>query len=317
MTLKVEKVSKRYSNKWILRDLTFEVSCGEIFGLIGHASSGKSTVLRIIAGLEKDFTGKISFGSSPVGKVQMLPLPSKKNSFFQTLFKKEHLFSESEKRKSELEEAINRAENLLLLDNPFAPFDGEMRQEALEKLKQITKTKGLAVVFVTNNQEEIFKACDRIGILSRGEIVQEGSPKEIYENPNSLASASLLGRCNLIKARRITFSKEEVPVFQTLEGNHRLRTDKVERKYLGSILQDITLAVRPEHIYICSGASFPEDNLIRARVTNIEFHGSTTRVKFDADGLLLEALVLRLVGLDIGDECVIGLPPDKIKIIRH
>jgi ABC-type Fe3+/spermidine/putrescine transport system ATPase subunit len=315
MSLHVEKVSKRYSNKWILRDLTFQVQRGEIFGLIGAASSGKSTILRLISGLEKDFTGNILFENSPIAKANIFPSPSK--SFFSFFSKKSTLFSDSERTKAEFEKALNNAENLLLLDNPFTYFDNEMRQEAIEKLRQKTKEKKLAVVFVTNNYEEIFRACDRIGILHKGEIIQEGSPKHIYEEPNSSASASLLGRCNFITARRISFSKDEIPEFQTLQGNHRLRTDKVERKNLGSIVQDIILAIRPENICIYSGASFPEDNLVRAKVTNIEFHGSTTRVELDADGLLLEAIVLRLVGLKIGDECVVGLPPKRIKILRY
>jgi len=271
----------------------------------------------LIAGLERNFTGKVSFENSPVKKVRLFPSLRKKNSLLQLLFGKNSLSSESERRKAEFEDVLKGVENLLLLDNPFALLDDEMRQEALDKLKEVTKRKRLAVVLVTNNQEEIFKVCDRIGILNAGEIVQEGSPKEVYEKPNSIASASLLGRCNLITARRITFSKEEVPEFQTLEGNHRLRTNKVERKYLGSILQNVTLAVRPEHVCIYYGASFPEDNLIRAKVVDIEFCGSTTRVQFDADGLKLESTVLRLVGLEIGNECVIGIPPNKIRILLY
>ncbi|MFN3329807.1 MAG: TOBE domain-containing protein, partial [Pyrinomonadaceae bacterium] len=261
--------------------------------------------------------GRISFENSTINQAKIVPSPPQKNSFLKSLFKKTPFLSESERRKIEFEEALRDAEGLLLLDNPFAPFDSEMRQEALEKLEETARRKNLAVVFVTNNEEEIFKICDRIGILDKGEIIQEGTPKEVYENPNSVASASLLGRCNLITARRITFSNEEMPEFQTLEGNHRLRTDKVERKNLGSILQNVTLAIRPEQVCIHCGASFPEDNLIRAKVTKIEFHGSTTRVEFDASGLPIEVLVLRLVGLKVGDECVIGLPPDRIKVLRY
>ena len=64
------------------------------------------------------------------------------------------------------------------------------------------------------------------------------------------------------------------------------------------------------------GASFPEDNLLKAVVSRIDFLGPVTQVQLDANGLFLNALVFRLVGLDVGQECMIGLPPDRIKVLK-
>ena len=64
------------------------------------------------------------------------------------------------------------------------------------------------------------------------------------------------------------------------------------------------------------GASFPEDNLLKATVKKIQFLGGTTLVDLDAEGLVLQALVLRVVGLNPGDECMVGLPPDRIQIFK-
>ena len=71
----------------------------------------------------------------------------------------------------------------------------------------------------------------------------------------------------------------------------------------------------PEEISISFGASFPEDNLLKATVTEVTFLGPVTRVRLDAEGLELQAIVLRLVGLEIGEECMVGIPPDRIKIL--
>lgn len=101
-----------------------------------------------------------------------------------------------------------------------------------------------------------------------------------------------------------------------MTGDHRLQIDKTEKSTLGAITNNVTLAIRPEHISISFGASFPEDNLLKAEIAGVEYQGATTRLKLNANGLILEALVLRLVGLNIGDECMVGLPPDRILVLK-
>ena len=169
----------------------------------------------------------------------------------------------------------------------------------------------------TNNEEEIFSLCDQVVVLSEGYVAQTGTPYEVYQKPNCVASARALGRCNLIVSRRITFTNDYILEFQTLVGEHQLLLDKVPKSALGAITNNLSLAIRPEHISISFGASFPEDNLLKAQIVGIEYQGATTRLRLDASGLLLEALVLRLVGLNIGDECMVGLPPDRILILKN
>jgi hypothetical protein len=77
------------------------------------------------------------------------------------------------------------------------------------------------------------------------------------------------------------------------------------------------LAIRPENISISFGASFPEDNLLKASVVKISPQGATTLLTVDSNGLTLDILVLRLVGLNVGDECMIGLPPDRIMVLLN
>ena len=128
--------------------------------------------------------------------------------------------------------------------------------------------------------------------------------------------ASITGRNNLFQARRLTSSKADIPQFQTIDGSHKLTIQKTEKSSLGALNQNVSLGIRPDHISISFGASFPEDNLIKAKITGVKFLGPTTLVELDADGLKLDALVLRLVGLKAGDDCMLGLPPDRIAIFK-
>jgi ABC-type Fe3+/spermidine/putrescine transport system ATPase subunit len=152
--------------------------------------------------------------------------------------------------------------------------------------------------------------------LVNGSLAQSGTPQEIYEQPNCVAVARSLGRNNLIEAMRLTFNNQPTPEFQTTIGKHKFHVGKNDRKTLGAFLKPVTLAVRPEHISISFGASFPEDNLLKAKVLDVKYQGATTLVKLDCDGLILEALVLRLVGLNVSEECMVGISPDRILVLK-
>jgi ABC-type Fe3+/spermidine/putrescine transport system ATPase subunit len=196
-------------------------------------------------------------------------------------------------------------------------MDKQMRLAKFERVRSLVKQKNLSVVYTCNNYDDAFAIADRVSVIVDGEIRQTGTPQEVYDTPNSVAVARLVGRNNLFEARRLTSSKAEIPEFQTIEGGHRVFTQKASINSLGSINKNATLAIRPENISISFGASFPEDNLLKATVMKIMPQGPTTLITLDSNGLLLEVLVLRLVGLNVGDECMLGLPPDRIMVLGN
>jgi ABC-type Fe3+/spermidine/putrescine transport system ATPase subunit len=324
MSLIIKNLSKRFDKNWILKDVSLEVKKGEILGLFGIVGVGKTTAIRVIAGAEKHESGNIIFDSQDLSKLNCdergFHFPKLTNdAFWKSIFKNQKLseLADGEGQVLALEDALQKSETVLLLDNQFCFMDRQLREQNCEKLKRTAKEKNLVVIFATNDYDEIFSICDRVGVLHNGEIVQTGTPREVYEKPNSVEVARITGSNNLIEVRRISSSNADVLEFQTITGSHRLLTDKIEKNLLGAIHQNTTLAIRPEHISISFGASFPEDNLLKAQITGIVFNGATTTIKLDADGLQLEALVLRLVGLNIGDECMVGLPPDRILTLKN
>jgi ABC-type Fe3+/spermidine/putrescine transport system ATPase subunit len=321
MTLKISKVCKRYGyQNWALRDISLEIERGEIVGLIGETAGGKSTLLRIIHGSEKSNGGNISFDGkdlTDIPKERNFSLIANSNSKnWKDIFSKPSEISAGERQKSSFENELETAHTVILLDNPFSEIEPNLKTEMLNKLRSTVTNQRLSAILVSNDQADLFAVCDRIAVLHRGEIYQIDTPRNLYEQPNSVIAARLLGRNNLIAAMRITFNNQLTQEFQTLAGDHQLLTDKTEKRLLGAINAPVTLAIRPEHISISFGASFPEDNLLKAEIVGIEYQGATTRLKLNANGLILEALVLRLVGLKIGDECMVGLPPDRILVLK-
>lgn len=324
MTLIIKNLSKKFDDNLVIKNVSLEVERGEILGLFGAVGEGKTTTIRSIAGILEFDGGMINFDEQDISlsscKDRGFHFPDLTNeSFWKSVFKTDETsqLAAGEGQVLALEDALEKARDVLLLDNQFCFMDRETRENNCEKLRNTVKEKNLAVIFATNNYDEVFSICDRVSILHNGTIIQTGTPREVYEHPHSAAAARVTGRNNLIKAKRLNSDKSKMPEFQTTTGEHRLFTDIVNENASGAFDEDVTLAIRPKHISISFGASFPEDNLIKAKITNVVFKGDTTLIMLDANGLKLEAMVLRFVGLNIGEECMVGLPPDKILVLNN
>lgn len=321
MSLKVVNLSKRYKDTWALRDLSFDAMSGEIFGIFGPLGSGKTSLLNSIAGV-----AKINGGSVRVDEVDITGLAKPDRgirtstvsaaSVWDAIFRNGSATDNAERHKRHLDDAIVGSGRVLLLDEPFRNMDIDSIKARVERIRAARRERGVTVIFASNDLEQVLSLCDRVAVLVRGEIKQIGTPQEIYEKPESRIVAAVTGRNNLFAARRLSSSKADIPEFLSIDGSHRLFAQRIERKGLGALNQNVTLGIRPEHISISFGASFPADNLLKATVTGVRFLGPTTLIELDADGLKIEALVLRLVGLNTGDECMVGLPPDRIQIFR-
>jgi ABC-type Fe3+/spermidine/putrescine transport system ATPase subunit len=321
MSLKVVKLSKRYNDKWVLRDVSFEVADGEIYGLFGPLGAGKTTLLDAMQGNTSTNGGSVFYRDTDVTTLgraaRRFRSPEAVHAtILERFLKSDNSFSKAERDLAAISSAIDSAENVLFLDESFCGMNFREFESITAKLRETVRERGLSVIFASNNFEQIMIASDRAAVIINGGIEQIGAPKDIYESPESRVVAEVTGRNNLFAARRLTSSKADTPEFHTIDGGHRLFTQRVERAGLGALNQNVTLAIRPEQISISFGASFPEDNLLKAIVTRVQFLGATTLIDLDAGGLNLQALVLRLVGLNVGDECMVGLPPDRIQIFK-
>lgn len=324
MSFQVTNLSKRYPDKWVLRDVSLEIAPGEVLGLFGANGSGKSTLIRALAGLDKVNGGTVRYQDKDLSRLSFKDRGIECPDFERApgkrgFFRKKNSAPETaagERRVHALEAALAKADGVLLLDNPFCGMDLPTRSSIYEKLRSALREKNLSVLLATSDYDEICAVCDRVAVLSGTEIRQTGSPQEVYEHPATAAIAAIVGRNNLFPARRLTSTKVELPEFMTIRGEHRLFAQKTDKRVLGAINQNVILAVRPEHISMSFGASFPEDNLLKAVITGVKYFGAMTIVQLDCAGLELEAMVPRLVGLNTGDECMVGLPPDRILILK-
>lgn len=315
MMMRAEKISRRIDDRWVLKDLSFQTERGEIFGILGLNDSGKSLLLKALAGLEYIDTGTITVGGEVVDLRQECHfVPANALSAKRGILRKTTPEEPVEKI-ARINASLESGKTFILMDGVFDGLDPSNADNLRSRIRERTQAGTNAFIISGTDRRQIYLTCDRIGILSKGEFVQVGTPEEVYKSPSSPISAALTGYVNLIRARRLTSSKKDLQEFVTIEGEHRLSAAVSGMKRLSPINQDTLLSIRPEEISISSGASFPEDNLVKATVVEVNFLGPITRLKLDANGLDLQAIVLRLVGLEAGDECMVGIPPDRIKII--
>ncbi|MFZ2970249.1 MAG: ABC transporter ATP-binding protein [Minisyncoccia bacterium] len=153
--------------------------------------------------------------------------------------------------------AIATKSPLMLLDEPLGALDARIGTSLRYDLVKMVREYKLTAIHVTHNQEEAMTISDNIIMMKRGKIIQTGSPKEIYEKPNSIFSAFFLGRCNFFKCEKV--DELHVKFHDTI-----IELPKIIKK------GEVVLGVRPEKIHINS--TLNEKN-IQGRVVFINFLG--------------------------------------------
>ena len=203
---------------------------------------------------------------------------------------------------------------LLLFDEPLSNLDVALREDTRRELRALVKRLNLTAVYVTHDQEEAFALCDRIAVMSEGRVHQVGAPRELYEHPANVVVAKFLGNNNLIRAMRLTSSNDPITRFKTLEGGHTLTVRASHEQLMNlPVNKPCLLAIRLEAIVLNDeGAS---DNQLPARIEHVEFGGATTTLTVDANGLKLEVLVLGGDEFEPGEQCVVSLPMDHIRLL--
>src|ERR1044071_5066453 len=353
--LSLNNISRTFGTTRAVDDVSLDVNQGEFFGLLGPSGCGKTTTLRMIAGLEKPDSGSIRFQDQDITNLpperrgfgmvfQNYALFPHLNVFENVAFglRARHKSTEEMKgadnaalklvqlpaydnrsvdelsgrqqQRVAIARAIAIEPALLLFDEPLSNLDVSLREATRSELRELVTRLGLTAVYVTHDQEEAFALCDRISVMVGGKLMQTGRPRELYEEPAEISVASFLGRNNLIKAMRLSSSKTGDGEFKTLEGGHTLHL-RVKHDELAPLNKPIYLAIRPEHVHL-STKSNDATNSLPATIRQIVFAGATSTVRVDANGLLLEALVLRTNDLEPNQPLNVILPPDHLALLQ-
>ncbi|MBU0924732.1 ABC transporter ATP-binding protein [bacterium] len=219
-------------NICIANNINLDIKEGEIFTILGKSGSGKTTFLRMIAGLETPNSGEIIIDKNIVYSKQINLQPkdrqvavvfqnyallphlsiasnitfgsnTSKNELAEVLEKTKlkgqenklpHELSGGQQQRVALARAIINKPKILLLDEPLSNIDTELRAHLRAELKEMIKAFGITALFITHDKEDAFYLSDRIAIMSGGNILQTGTAKDIYHHPADLYCANFLGK---------------------------------------------------------------------------------------------------------------------------
>jgi putative spermidine/putrescine transport system ATP-binding protein len=236
VVLKIVNLSKSFKGENVLCGVFFSVGNRELVSIIGPSGAGKTTLLKIIAGLENADDGNIyrkndtpailvfqdyllfpsmtvydnvAFGLNArhIDKKTVDELVRNILSNFGIEDKMRSYpaeISAGQKQRAAIARAMVLNPDILLLDEPFANLDKNLKLETADFIRQKQKEFKTAVLLVTHDQQEAFMISDKIGILIKGRLIQFDKVETVYNRPVSLEAASFLGHVNIIPERFIS-----------------------------------------------------------------------------------------------------------------
>ena len=186
-----------------------------------------------------------------------------------------HELSGGQQQRVQLARALILENDVLLLDEPLSALDAQLRKDMCIELKRLQKTVGISFVHVTHNQEEAMSVADRIAIIADGEMVEQGTPKEIYSNPKNKFTAEFIGEKNIFEGRIKDFNKTKVVVdidndnIEIANNNYKVKKN-----------QKVSLSIKSESIQInkiSKTNSKISNNQIVGKISEITFLGQFVR----------------------------------------
>ncbi len=220
ITIKVDQVSKSYGKKLVLDNVSLDIAKGQIYGFIGPSGAGKTTLVKMMVGMETADTGTIQVLDKNMPNLELLQdigymaqsdalytdLTGAENlDFFASLFrlnktekreriaytaglvnltdelnKKVSAYSGGMKRRLSLAIALIQNPSILILDEPTVGIDPELSFGVWNELIRLKDKEGKTIIVTTHVMSEALK-CDYLAMVREGRILTSGAPKELME----------------------------------------------------------------------------------------------------------------------------------------
>ncbi|MFZ5910521.1 MAG: ABC transporter ATP-binding protein [Chloroflexota bacterium] len=224
-------------------------------------------------GLEMDGAGKDEIKTRVGRALEMVQLTGMDRRYPRQL-------SGGQQQRVALARAIVKTPNVLLLDEPLGALDLKLRKEMQLELKALQQKLGITFIYVTHDQEEALTMSDRIAVMSQGQVLQMGSPVEIYERPSCKFVADFIGTSNFLEGTVKSLEKGSAMVFVPVLGAEIKGIVSGEV----SVGQTVAVSVRPEKIRLAEKAMLNQ-NCFEGEIELVTYIGSDTHLHVLINGL--------------------------------
>lgn len=216
--------------------------------------------------------------------------------------------SGGQKQRVALARALVNEPDILLLDEPLSALDANLRKKLQVELRELQRKTDTTFILVTHDQDEAIAVSDRILVMYKGQIIQDGSPEDIYEHPVNRFVATFIGEANILECERVSEK-----LAKTNFGNLVLEKDPTWEK--GGI------AIRMEDIHVCTlNESFAE-NVFPAKILERIFRGDYWELIAELPGVdACESLKLRVMTdpdeiYNPGDQVNLYIEPQYLQVL--
>jgi iron(III) transport system ATP-binding protein len=195
--------------------------------------------------------------------------------------------SGGEQQRVALARALVVRPRCLLLDEPLSNLDAKLRHSMRDEIRRLCKEHGLTTVYVTHDQKEALAVADRVGVMSRGRLLQVGAPADVYRRPRSRAVAAFVGETNLLPARVVEVGSADIRVESPVGPLVAARPDGDAAPSVGD---GLWISIRPECLRLVDGPA--GTNTLRGRQEHVTYLGEIAERRLRVGEALLSLFEL-------------------------
>jgi len=173
--------------------------------------------------------------------------------------------------------------DVLLLDEPLSNLDAALRLNIRKEIRKIQQALGITTIFVTHDQEEALSISDKVFVMRQGELMQGGSPEDIYRKPHNDFVAGFIGKSNILYGKVADRTDDVVFVSIDDETFHVRSEEQIAKG------TDVWLSLRPQYIRLNEDGTSSHDNQVKGTINYIEYLGGLVKGEiFMSNGITLE-----------------------------
>jgi iron(III) transport system ATP-binding protein len=213
-----------------------------------------------------------------------------------------------------LARALVRNPKVLLLDEPLSNLDAKLREELRFEIKSLVRRMGITSVYVTHDQAEAMVISDRVVVMDSGNVVQIGTPQEIYEKPANRFVADFIGTMNFMSGEVVQVLQDTDEVYVRTEFSEKMlcRTNSITEVTPG---EKVFASIRPEDVEVFTEPPQATDNLFKGTIAHKAYLGNFLFFFVSVNDTMIRVQVAHHLPQEEGQELYLFLNPQKCVIL--